>query len=412
MDLLQKLSDPQEWAAYFSYKAENRHLTRSEEQELKVYIEEKRYLTALQHILECDSFGVPEKKLIRKTDSDKKRTVYVFPQDENLLLKLFTYLLIREYDGIFSDNLFSFRVDFGVKRAMAKILSTPGLNRKYTYKVDISNYFNSIDTARILEELKTLPGMEGQLFHMFELLLSDRRCIDNGTVIEEDKGVMAGTPTAVFLANLYLRELDAAFEKTPVLYARYSDDIMIFADTEEEREAGAQKILRILKARGLSVNEKKEIRTSPGEQWTFLGIGYQDGVIDVSPVSKDKLKAKIRRKARAIKRWQVRKKASDEQAVKAFLRAMNKKFFDADSSHELTWTRWYFPLITTDQSLKEIDHYVQYWARYLKTGRHNEGMYRFRYEEMKELGYISLVHEWYEHRSEGAAPKNAEADAY
>lgn len=74
---------------------------------------------------------------------------------------------------------------------------------------------------------------------------------------------------------------------------------------------------------------------------------------------------------------------------------MNRKFFDPDSSHELTWARWYFPVITTDETLHELDIYMQYWIRYLATGHHNQKAYEFTYEDMKELGYISLVHEWY-----------------
>ena len=92
---------------------------------------------------------------------------------------------------------------------------------------------------------------------------------------------------------------------------------------------------------------------------------------------------------------QIRKQTTNEQAVKALIRSMNRKYFSADSSHELTWTRWYFPLINTDKTLHELDLYLQYWIRYLYTGRHRRKNYEFRYEDMKALGYQSLVHAWY-----------------
>ena len=179
------------------------------------------------------------------------------------------------------------------------------------------------------------------------------------------------------------------------LYARYSDDIILFSPDPEKLEKGIQIILQSLDSHGLTVNPEKEVRTSPGEPWTFLGISYTDGITDVSPVSAEKLKARIRRKARSIKRWQIRKQTTNEQAVKALIRSMNRKYFSADSSHELTWTRWYFPLINTDKTLHELDLYLQYWIRYLYTGRHRRKNYEFRYEDMKALGYQSLVHAWY-----------------
>ena len=399
--MLERLSDPLLWKEYYWYKKERRHLTRSEEEDLKKYIEHQEYLPVLERIKEGGSFSVPEKKLIRKMYTEKKRVVYLYPREENYLFKLLTYLLIRKYDHLFSENLYSFRAEYGITRAMGRILSTRGISGMYTYKVDISNYFNSISVDLMLKDLRESLSDDRELYGMFERILSDKRALDRGGIIEEEKGVMAGTPFAVFLANIYLMELDRSMKDRGVLYARYSDDIIVFTKTEEEREECAEEILQFLSQKKLKVNPKKEVRTSPGEQWTFLGISYKNGIIDISPVSKEKLKAKIRRKARNIKRWQVRKGAEDLQAVRAFIRSMNRKFFDCEVSSELTWTRWYFPLINTDATLKEIDRYMQEWVRYLATGRHSKKKYDFRYAEIKKAGYVSLVHEWYEYRERG-----------
>jgi hypothetical protein len=109
----------------------------------------------------------------------------------------------------------------------------------------------------------------------------------------------------------------------------------------------------------------------------------------------EKLKAKMRRKARALVRWQARKELDGVQAAKAFVRVFNRKLFENDAEHELTWVRWYFPLINTADSLKIIDAYSQQCIRFLATGRHTKAAYNFRYADMKALGYRSLVHEYY-----------------
>ena len=396
MSLCTRLSDPAEWEGYYRYKEENRHLTREEAADLRAYIDHREYEPAVSRVLSGGAFSIPEKKLIRKLNTEKKRTVYLFPREENYVLKLLTFLLLRRYDSLFTDNLYSFRVSQGAGKALTHILHTPELRRMYSYKVDIRDYFNSIDADQMLEMLSRIFENDSTLFHLFHQILKNPLVNDQGKITEEKKGVMAGTPFAVFLANLYLLPLDQEMERRGFLYARYSDDIILFAPTLEKREEGVQIILQTLESRKLSVNPEKEVRTAPGEPWTFLGISYAGGSIDVSPVSAEKLKARIRRKARAIKRWQVRKQATNEQAVKALIRSMNRKYFCADSSHELTWTRWYFPLITTDRTLHELDLYLQYWLRYLSAGRHRQKNYKFRYEEMKALGYRSLVHAWYE----------------
>lgn len=89
-------------------------------------------------------------------------------------------------------------------------------------------------------------------------------------------------------------------------------------------------------------------------------------------------------------------------AAKGFIKAFNRKFYDTDNAHEMNWTRWYFPTITTDKELKEIDQYMQACIRYIMTGKHNKANYNLRYEQMKEFGYVSLVNNWYKGRKEKA----------
>lgn len=393
--ILKKLSEELVWKEFLNYKIEKNHLQPYEEKDLKAFIDNKEYLPVVESILAGSFCAIPEKKLINKLHNNKKRTVYIFPREFNYVLKLMTYLLIRKYDYIFSENLYSFRTNFGVCRAVSNILTTKEINKKYSYKVDISNYFNSIPVEPILAQLKEIFCDDNLLYNFFERFLRENRVLDEGKIIEENKGVMAGTPTAVFLANLYLIELDKSFDSQNITYARYSDDIIFFAKDEEELNSQILFIKEFLAKKGLSINPEKEIITRPGEAWSFLGVSYQAGVIDVSPIALQKILDKIRRKAKAIKRWQIKKKATEIQAVRAFIRSMNRKFFDAKSEHDLTWCRWYFPVITTTESLHKIDLYMQQWIRFIATGKHTLKNYNLRYETLKENGYRSLVNEYY-----------------
>ena len=74
---------------------------------------------------------------------------------------------------------------------------------------------------------------------------------------------------------------------------------------------------------------------------------------------------------------------------------MNKKFFGYDEDDDFTWSKWFFPNLTTDKGLKEIDKYMQEYIRYSVTGRHYKGNYRIEYETMKSWGYRNLVNEYY-----------------
>ena len=64
--------------------------------------------------------------------------------------------------------------------------------------------------------------------------------------------------------------------------------------------------------------------------------------------------------------------------------------------NELSWSRWFFSVINTDKSLHEIDLYAQDCIRYIISGSRKKTRFRVTYDDMKALGYRSLVHEYYE----------------
>lgn len=395
MTLIEQLADEQIWNEFFSYKQQLGHLSQQHEKELQQFIGEKAYLEVLDRI-RTKGFPLPQKRLISKVNSDKKRVVYTYPTAENYLLKLLTYLLIRRYDQLFAPNLYSFRVRHGVKRAIQFLRGAEDLSAKFVYKVDIHDYFNSVDVELLLPRLQRIMTDETECFRLIaDLLTNPHVALPDGQIVCERKGIMAGVPLASFLANLYLNDLDWHFHRQGMLYARYSDDIILFASSAEEREMAIDYLHDYLQAHRLTINEKKEVVTEPSQKWTFLGISFENGVFDVSEVSASKLKMKMRRKSRALLRWKARKGVDNDKAARAFVKAFNRKLYDNDAENELTWSRWFFPIINTTRTLTLIDHYMQDCLRYIATEKRTKGRYRFTYEEIKALGYRNLVHEYY-----------------
>lgn len=397
MPLLNCLSNQSIWIQYFEYKVQNGHLGENEAQDLFRFIRNQEYIGILNKIA-AEGLSTPCKKQIQKIDSTKKRIVYTFPKEENYILKLLTYLLIRMYDGVFSPNLYSFRANYSIKQAFQHILSTSNIDKYYTYKVDISDYFNSIDLDILLPSLHKVLSNDLALYEFIEAILKNPFVVENGEIKQEKKGVMAGCPIAAFLANVYLSDLDKMFAEEEIIYCRYSDDIIIFTKNKDAQERIKQKLLTTLENYHLTVNTAKEVATISNEPWTFLGLKYDNGEIDISDIALKKIKAKMRRKTRALIRWKNLKNKEPIYAVKAFINAFNKKFYNNTDVHDMTWSRWYFPLITTDKNLRVIDQYMQECIRYIATEKHTKSRYNFRYNQMKELGYQSLVNNWYKNK--------------
>ena len=394
MSLLDKLSLRDSWESFYKYKCS---LTGGGDfvKELRRFIDKEEYIPVCKSI-ECgETFPLPRKSVISKLDSQKKRIVYTYPEAENMVLKLLTYLLLRKYDGLFSQGLYSFRPNKTAKDAVRQLTRTPHINEMYSYKADISNYFNSVPTEKLMSMLKKVLADDKKLCDFLGVLLEEPRVLDGSEVIMERKGIMAGTPLSAFYANLYLMELDSFFTDKNIPYGRYSDDIIFFADSMQECEEYKKYLHDFIAERGLEINPSKESFNAPGEGWTFLGFSYKNGVIDIAPASVEKLKHKMRRKARALQRWKQRNELSGEKAALAFIRIFNRKLFECSENNDLSWNKWFFSVINTDKSLRSIDNYSQDCVRFLVSGKRTKSRFNVRYEDIRRLGLRSLVHEYY-----------------
>jgi len=393
--LKEYLLDNSKWNEFLNYKLSKDFVPKKEKEIFEDFIINKKYEAVCAGILDGTySFSTPKKHLISKGHSRKKRAVYTFSNDEMLVLKYISYLLY-EYDDLFSPNLYSFRNSRGVKNAIRNISNIKTIHKMYGYKVDISNYFNSIDIDILLDNLKT-DIKDEMLFSLFESILKNDSVIYNDEIIHEKKGVMAGTPISAFLANYYIKEIDEFFWNQKLVYCRYADDIILFCQNKDELISFKQKLLAYFDKYNLSINSDKEYFFEPDDKWEFLGFSFYENKIDLSDNTIRKIKGKIRRSARGIRRWMIKKDASYQVALKAMNRKYNRKFFGKQDKEELSWKYWFFPTINTSDSLKIIDNYMQEQERYLVTGKHNKRNYKIvPYELLKECNYRSLVHEYY-----------------
>ncbi|MBE6150276.1 MAG: hypothetical protein E7162_00450 [Firmicutes bacterium] len=337
-------------------------------------------------------FSIPKKTIINKIKKNKKRIVYQYNKEETYILKYLTFLLYK-YDYLFTPNLYSFRQNKSVKNAINDLIKIKP-NQKYGYKLDIENYFNSVDTKILLKDLK--KDLDDQkLYKLFKLLLENKQIIYKDEIINEEKGIMAGVPISSFLANYYLKDMDKYFYDNNINYFRYADDIIIFSDNQDNLNKYITIIKEFLNTKKLNINKEKEIFYLPNNKIEYLGFSIQSNEIDISSNSLTKIKKKIKRSSKSIRRWMLKKNVKQESAIKTMTKKFNKKFFGKEEN-ELSWKYWYFPTINTDKSLKIIDEYMQQELRYLITGKHNKKNYeKVPYELLKKCNYKSLINEYY-----------------
>ena len=396
--IIKQLTQQDVWEEFLAYRLLKGRFTWHEFYEADRYVEREEYLPLAQRIVQGEGLGIPQKKIINKMGTGKKRVVYSFAPDEMTILKLLAFKLY-DYDKWFSPNCYAFRRGVKASDAVFDIIHAIGEQKMWAYKLDIHNYFNSIPIDILLPMLKEMMADDEPLYHFFERMLTNDRVIYNGETIQEKHGVMAGTPTSPFLANVYLKAVDKHFHDAHVTYARYSDDIIIFAPDLDTLEEHKSRMADFLKQYQLEMNPDKEKVYSPDEAYEFLGFKCHGRDIDISEATVKKMKGKIRRAAKSLMRWSSKKYIEPEKAMKGLINHFNRVFFEDGDTETLTWSRWFFPVINQTNGLKEIDHYLQQNIRFLSTGKHNKTNYKTDYAQLKRLGYKSLVNEYYKYKN-------------
>ena len=338
-------------------------------------------------------WSIPRKVEIAKAGSKKKRVVYIYNIKDRYILGVLYRAVSAYYADKVSNRCFSYKKGNSTSNAIEYIKKNRTTEMKYGVKVDIHAYFNSVSRDKVIEMINEL--FTGGLKQTIEKLMLDDRVEFRGQQIQEWKSLIPGCAFGSFFANYTLKECDRYFDDKQVIYARYSDDIIVLEDNKEKLQADLDIITQYLNKYSLTMNPDKYTWFEPGDSIEYLGLKLDDsGNIDISDHAKRKIKKQIHRWCRKG-RMEIEMDYKDFSVVaRKIIRQLNNKNFKCFINHEETfgWCAYAFPRITTTKTLKEIDLYTKDTIRAMKTGKHNKANYKaITEEEFHDLGWVSLV---------------------
>ena len=393
--------------AYVAFRMRRHISNRFVSKTLAEYVRSDDCTADLERLVAGDfDFPLPHQVKLRKSHSTRRRILYIYPERQNMLMRYIAWLLHR-YDCIFSDNLYSFRLKLSTADLFHK-LSTHNYCRKYwVVKADVHDYGHSICPQKLLPQLQDIMGREDPgLMAFLNYLLTRDTFLREGQVVQGCMGGLPGLPLSPFINNVYLMGLDQEMARASVLCSRYADDIALFTHNRTEAQEGLDRIRGILDDLSLCLNEDKTRVLAPGEDFELLGIQVNGTNLDVANTTVDKAKQKLGHYAHKLVLKEQRRGLPRDLAVQLMVNKVNRYFYgDSENEHELSWRDFFFRLLTRPDSLRDIDHTVQNLIRYVAVGKQTDARYRFRYKDMKRLGYVPLVTEYYEYRRDPVAAR-------
>ena len=326
----------------------------------------------------------PLRRLLNKADG-RKKVVFTFSPRDELMLKALNRVLQTTTAADHSRLCHSFQPGRGPRTAYRDIRRIRGLQRLHCLHLDVRDFFNSIPVEPLVASLPSTITGDETLFRLLATTLRDQRALSGDEeIVDTHKGVMAGTPLAPLLSNLYLRPLDDAFEGARIPFLRYADDIVVFGTEQEVVRHGAD-IEERLEALGLALNPRKTRLTSPGEPWEFLGLRYERGSLDLATNTVAKLRRRVRRIARRAR--------GRQDPARLAVRRLNRRMYGVGGrSTDFTWASWFFPLLTVDATLHRLDSLIQEQLRFAVTGVHSRRNFKeVPYDVLRGVGYLPLV---------------------
>jgi len=340
------------------------------------------------------NFPLAKVKRIGEYNTSKKRIVYVYPKKHRTVLKIVSFYILKNYGDKFSENSIAYTKGRSVRSAFKMLKRFKLKEGDVVYKNDFSDYFNSIDIDLLDTKVKAFLNKDIDLYSIIMSLLRETKVLDNKKIDEPQKGVMAGSPIAGILANIFMDNLDKKMLKKGYKYIRYADDTLIVG-----KEA-LDFFISEIESLGITFNEKKTEVFNIETGITFLGFIHIGNKIDISDKAKQKMKSRFKRRAKWYRQWSKRRNVPIETAVKDYIKKINFKLY-SEQEDSINWSRWYLPNINTEESLKYLDQYYIRAIRYLWTGDWNQTKkhYSLSYEKIKELGFQSLVNTYYKIKS-------------
>ena len=236
------------------------------------------FLAELREALLTDRYQPqPNRRVEIPKDNGKVRVLSIPCIRDRVVQGALKLILEPIFEADFCPNSYGFRPERSPHRALAEVRRSVLRRMTTVIDVDLSRYFDTIRHPVLLDKIAKRV-QDPQVMHLIKQILK----------VDGNVGVAQGGPFSPLAANIYLNEVDWAFDairrKTAegafeaVNYHRFADDIVITVSGHHSKRSWAQRALQRLEEQlaplGVELNREKTqvVDTLKDEAFGFLGF--------------------------------------------------------------------------------------------------------------------------------------------
>ena len=239
-----------------------------------------RHLSFIESNL--DRYEFKPSILLEKRVKYKIRKLYISDWRDRIIEIWLNHTLSRALSGKLSRHSYAYRSD-GIGLLDCQYEAIDDVKKsQFFIKRDITSFYYTIDQDIMLDFLARFVDRQDSLFSLLEQRIKFQFYGHDRRIHNAPLGLPFGSAVACTLANIYLDDVDKAFEKRPVSYFRYADDFMVCSSDADEIRDCSTLLDQMIADHKLTFGKKKSFDVSFAQadgfhrvnRLTYLGIEY------------------------------------------------------------------------------------------------------------------------------------------
>jgi len=262
---------------------------------------------------------------------------------------------------------------------------------RWVADVDLAKFFDRVNHDVLMERLSRRIA-DGRALGLIRRYLVAGVLAD-GVAVERHEGTPQGGPLSPLLANVLLDEVDKELEKRGLKFARYADDLNVYAGSKRAADDAMVTLKRLFARLRLEVNDAK---SAVARAWERKFLGYSFWVAKgrvirprVAPAALAEMKARVR-------------------LITSRTGGRSMKTMAAELRSYLTGWKLYFQLAETPRVLSDLDEWLRRRLRAVQLKQWKRGTTVYRELRAREVpddfarGAAAHAHRWWATAAHGA----------